>query len=120
MGLFSRFWSLFRSSSLEAAALDEAEIESRSAVGDVEEIAPDAAKKAAQWTSVSSSNVQALRFLGRDRLEVMFLSKGRWPRSIYAYFGVPVDFYYQMLNASSKGKFVWRHLRGAYPYARLE
>lgn len=47
-------------------------------------------------------------------LEVRF--KNTWH---YQYFNVPNRVFGQFLNASSKGKFVWREIRGRYTYRRV-
>lgn len=65
---------------------------------------------------VVSSNVAAVGYGEEDAvLYVSFLNG-----SLYGYYGVGEDVYRSMLAASSKGKFVWEHLRGAYEYRRLQ
>lgn len=68
------------------------------------------------WIPVSSSNVEAVRWVGGNYgLQVRFLSKG-WE---YGYH-VPYETYEAMLAAPSKGSFVWYALRNTgVPYTRL-
>ncbi len=65
------------------------------------------------WISVSSSNVDAIRWVGGEfGLNIRFLSG--W---LY-YFAVPYAMFESMLNAPSKGKFVWQLRRSQVPYRR--
>lgn len=61
------------------------------------------------WKNVSSTNVLRIRHMGAplNQLYVQFKNGGT-----YVYDGVDADTYYRMLRAASKGKFVWRVLRG--------
>lgn len=69
-----------------------------------------------EWIPVQSSNVGAIRWVGGDYgLQVRFKKKG-WE---YAY-RVPYSTFQDMLEASSKGSFVWYALRiPGVPYTRL-
>ena len=68
-----------------------------------------------EWHSVSSSNVDVIRYLERQRqLEVLFKDG-----SIYAYYGPTRDVFEAFLAATSKGQFVWQQLRGKFAYKRL-
>lgn len=71
----------------------------------------------APWIPVSSSNVEAIRYVGGNYgLQVRFKSKG-WE---YAYYDPTPGLYEDMLAAPSKGQFVWYRLRlGGVPYTRL-
>jgi hypothetical protein len=73
-----------------------------------------------RWQPVKSSNVEAIRWIAGNNLEVKFLAKGNQPSSVYRYFGVPVSVFEKMLAAPSKGKFVWQELRGRYLYKRIK
>lgn len=67
------------------------------------------------WIPVSSSNVDAIRWVGGHwGLQVRFKKKG-WE---YAYH-VPYSTFDEMLSASSKGKFVWYMRNAGIPYHRL-
>lgn len=70
------------------------------------------------WVAVSSSNVKAIRFIGTDWLDVEFL-RGKPGQRIYRYFGVPVQVYYDMLAAGSKGQFVHQQLKGKYSFSPI-
>lgn len=75
----------------------------------------------AAWVPVSSSNVEAVRFVSGNEypLQVRFLAKGRRPSSVYEY-KVERYVYDEMLTAGSQGKFVWHELRArGYPYRKL-
>lgn len=61
------------------------------------------------WKKVSSSNVKRIRHIGSpvNQLYVQFHNG-----ATYVYDGVDADTYYRMWRAASKGRFVWRVLRG--------
>ena len=68
-----------------------------------------------EMTPVVSSNVAAVGYdEEKSELYVSFLNG-----SLYKYYGVDQGVYINMLNASSKGRFVWRELREVYHYARI-
>jgi hypothetical protein len=75
---------------------------------------------AAEWVEVESSNVEAIRWVGGEYgLQVRFLPKGRHMGSEYEY-AAPRSIYEDMLEADSKGQFVWHVLRADnVPYRRL-
>ena len=65
---------------------------------------------------VESSNVRAIGYdADTKRLVVQFKKSG-----IYQYDNVPEALYHSFSAAQSKGQFVWRHLRGRYPYTRID
>jgi hypothetical protein len=72
------------------------------------------------WQPVSSSNVEAIRWVeGADYpLGVRFKPKGKSPGSEYEY-ATPRGVYDAMASAGSKGQFVWRELRDKYPYRKV-
>ena len=39
---------------------------------------------------------------------------------VYQYFAVPKSVFESLLEAASKGKFVSKHIRGHYPYRRVD
>jgi KTSC domain len=65
--------------------------------------------------SVQSSDVESIMYDEDTRLlQVTFIKNGP-----YTYFQVPPSVFSEMVDADSKGKFVWKVLRtGAYPYQR--
>lgn len=67
------------------------------------------------WILVSSSNVEAIRWVGGSwGLNVSF-------KNGYLYeYSVGYNAYVQMLNAPSKGQFVWMMRRSAVPYRRYQ
>ena len=65
--------------------------------------------------AVESSTLAAVGYdTGRKLLEVEFSS-----RAVYHYFGVPAAVHQSLLNASSKGTFFNRSIRGRFPYRRV-
>lgn len=74
------------------------------------------------WVRVSgSSNVAKVRHIGApiNQLHIRFKAGGGG-----FYSDVPRDVFRRMVNAASKGKFVWRVLRNngqdnVYPYTRM-
>lgn len=80
---------------------------------------PEGRRPPPDWVSVSSSNVEAVRFVGADWLDVRFLAKGKARSRTYRYYGVPWSVYWEMMAAPSKGQFVWQRLRGRYEYAEI-
>lgn len=66
-------------------------------------------------TLVASSNVQSVGYDSHTQtLEVQFLSG-----SVYQYYGVPENIYNQLMQASSKGKFLHMYIKNQYPYSRV-
>ena len=64
---------------------------------------------------VESSNVKAIGYdADTRRLLVQFKKSG-----LYQYEDVPGVVYHSFLTAPSKGQFVWRQLRGHYPYTKI-
>lgn len=72
---------------------------------------------------VISSNIKSIGWIDPSTLEVEFLSG-----TIYRYYYVPLDIYMGMLEATSKGKYFWQHIRcktqsctgGNIPYPYLK
>lgn len=74
-----------------------------------------------EWVRVDSSNVKAVAHTGApsNQLHIKFKNGGQG-----YYIGVPRAVYHRILAAASKGKFVWRVLRGnggdnVYGYVKL-
>lgn len=70
------------------------------------------------WVSVTSSNVAAVWYDAEaELLKVRFhVKKGGAivGTRTWGYSGVPLYVYTDMLDAPSKGQFVWKHLRDRY------
>jgi hypothetical protein len=67
-------------------------------------------------TSVASSAISSVGYDERSSvLEVEFESG-----AVYDYFDVPPKVYEDLLNASSKGKFVSQRIRDRYPFVRRD
>lgn len=67
---------------------------------------------ATPWQPVQSSNLAAVRWNpARGTLDIRFKS-GRW----YRYLDVPVHVYFDLMAASSKGKFHHRFIRDRYAF----
>ena len=63
---------------------------------------------------VASSNVSAVGYDSQTQtLEVEFQSS--W---VYQYYGVPDNVHDQMMQATSKGKFLNMYIKNRYPYSR--
>lgn len=75
-----------------------------------------------KWVLVKSSNVSGIAYDARERnLFVQFHGSGkRGTGAVYKYYGVPVLVAKDFFRASSMGRFVHQHLKGKYPYVRLE
>jgi len=81
------------------------------------------------WTKVVSSNVHAIAYYtapiahGAGTMEsilgVKFGGMRGRPIVMYWYFNVERSVYTDMMVSSSKGKFVWRELRGHYRYRKI-
>ena len=64
--------------------------------------------------AVALSNVRAVGYDPQTQtLEVEFLSG-----SVYQYYGVPDHMHAQMMQESSKGKFLNYYIKNSYPYSR--
>ncbi len=69
-----------------------------------------------KWVTVKSSNVHKIRYdRHQKRLYVKFLGG-----SVYQYDGVARNTAEAMFMAPSLGKFVWRRLRGRFPYQKVD
>ena len=65
--------------------------------------------------SVSSKNVASIGYdEANQTLEIGFLSG-----PVYQYYNVPSSLHQQMMQASSKGKFLHQYIKNAYPYSRV-
>ena len=64
---------------------------------------------------VASSNIRAVGYDSQTQtLEVEFHSG--W---VYQYYGVPDNMHDQMMQATSKGKFLNLYIKNRYPYSRV-
>lgn len=70
-------------------------------------------QEAIEETPVDSSHIQSIEHNG-DNLYVHFKNG-----SIYEYDGVTEQMAQRMLNAPSKGKFLWAYIRDKYPYRKV-
>ena len=65
--------------------------------------------------AVASSNVRAIGYdAQKQTLEVEFLNG-----SVYQYYNVPENMHQQIMNASSKGQFLYLYIKNQYPYSRV-
>ena len=65
--------------------------------------------------AVASSNVSSIGYdTNTQTLEVEFLN-GR----VYQYYGVPDHMHEQIMQTSSKGKFLNQYIKNSYPYSRV-
>lgn len=69
---------------------------------------------------VDSSNIKAIWFenttgMGMGVLSIEFLSG-----AVYEYYRFPSVLFDRFLTAPSYGRFMWRHVRGKYPYQRVK
>lgn len=64
---------------------------------------------------VRSSNIRSIGYDPASRtLEVEFNSGG-----VYQYFDVPESVYQDFMQATSKGSYFHRYIKGRYPYRRV-
>ena len=64
---------------------------------------------------VASSNIRAIGYDPETQtLEVEFHSG-----SVYQYYGVPDHIHEQIMQASSKGRFLNTYIKNSYPYSRV-
>ena len=70
---------------------------------------------------VNSSNVYSVGYdPDSEILQVQFLDKDKkGPGAIYRYSGVPFDVWHDFINAGSKGKYVWSHIRDRFPFVKV-
>ena len=62
---------------------------------------------------VESSHLETIQYT--DKLYVKFLNG-----TVYEYDNVPEDLAFEMTQASSKGRYFWRNIRGRYPYRKID
>ena len=66
-------------------------------------------------TPVSSSNISSIGYdSSTSTPEVAFNSGG-----VYQYYNVPDNEYFALMNASSHGSYLAKHIKGRYPYKRI-
>ncbi|WP_282145229.1 KTSC domain-containing protein [Alteromonas stellipolaris] len=64
---------------------------------------------------VASSNIASIGYDEQsETLEVEFLNS-----SVYQYYNVPSHLYSQLMEQSSKGRFLHTYIKNAYPYSRV-
>ena len=64
---------------------------------------------------VASSNIRSIGYdMQSQTLEVEFLSG--W---VYQYYGVPEVLHQEIMQASTKGRFLNQYIKNAYPYSRI-
>ena len=68
-----------------------------------------------ELTLVQSSN---LRSVGYDPVKNILWIKFK-DNSLYEYRNVPESIYRDLMAASSKGKYLWSHIRDVYPCGRV-
>lgn len=72
------------------------------------------------WISVDSSNVEKVFYdPEKETLAVQFKAKGKQRARRYLYSGVPMRVFVDFVQAPSKGKFVWKHIRDRYVYTEV-
>jgi len=68
-----------------------------------------------EWIYVDSSNIEAVQYnTDNQELYVQFLSGGT-----YCYHDVPEEIFNELLEASSKGSFLNRVIKGTYEYSKV-
>ncbi len=71
------------------------------------------------WIPVTSTNVEAIRWVGGTwGLQVKFLAKKSWPSSTYEY-NTGYGTFKAMMQSASKGHFVWEMRWAMLPYHRI-
>ena len=68
-----------------------------------------------QMISVISSNVVAVGY--KDQNKELFVT---FKNGSYVYTEVPKSEFEGLLKASSKGKYIHQHIKGYYPYSRID
>lgn len=64
---------------------------------------------------VASSNLASIGYdESTETLEVEFLNG-----SIYQYYNIPAGLYQQLMQESSKGRYLNTYIKNAYPYSRV-
>ena len=64
---------------------------------------------------VSSTNISSIGYdEATETLEIQFLNG-----AIYQYFNVRLSIHEQLMQASSKGKFLHQYVKNSYPYSRV-
>ncbi len=70
---------------------------------------------------VESSNVESFGYDEEENtLYVRFLARKTSPSTLYAYHEVEPEIFDQFMEADSKGRFIWTHLRDRYNFEKLE
>ena len=77
-------------------------------------------KRPITMVGVSSSNVSAFGYERSGQiLQIEFLPSGKKGYRMYRYFNVPPSVAEAFYHAHSKGTFVWKFIRGKYPYKEI-
>ena len=69
-----------------------------------------------EFYPMQSSNVAEAGYDGDEMVLYVRFLKG----ALYYYEGVPPDVWDQFISTDSAGKFIHTHLKGRYPYGRIE
>jgi len=67
-----------------------------------------------QMISVSSSNISSIGY--ENGILYVAFNNG----ALYSYSGVPEIEYLNLMSASSHGKYLAAHIKGVYPYRRID
>lgn len=68
------------------------------------------------YIQTASNHVMAIRYNELDRI----LTIKFYNNAVYEYLNVPLGTYEAMMQAPSHGCFLWDHIRGQFPYRRLQ
>ncbi len=66
-------------------------------------------------TPVVSSNVASIGYDEEEAILEIAFNSG----AIYEYYGVPPEVFDDFMMSSSKGKYMWDHIRDIYEYERI-
>lgn len=69
---------------------------------------------------VDSSNIKSIWFEDTTSMGIGVLSIEFVSGAVYEYYRFPSVLFDRFLVAPSYGKFMWRHIRGKYPYQRIK
>ena len=70
---------------------------------------------------VESSNLASVGYSARRKLlEIQFKGKDDAPGPVYQYKDVPPEVAKGLEQADSKGKYVWKNIRGVYTFEKVE
>ena len=74
---------------------------------------------AVKMVSVESSNLKSVGYDEKNSQLYIDFKKAGGGKSSYVYYNVPKDIYDELLEADSKGQYLFNNIKGVYNYKKI-